>query len=97
MPDEDGGDFGLVCPFWIDTEAYADRDRAMFVAGYEFSTVLRLIRTEDEETQLTVHRENESRIRMACARFGRTCEMTHPTPDLDHQQTWTFLTIFKRG
>jgi hypothetical protein len=28
--------FGLVMPFVIDGDGYSDRDRAMFVAGYEF-------------------------------------------------------------
>lgn len=57
---EEGQQWGLVMPFWIDTEAYSQRDREMFVAGFEFNTVCEMLKN-DGEHRATVHRENESR------------------------------------
>jgi hypothetical protein len=91
----DGG-YALVCPFWIDTEAYTDRDRAMFVAGHEFAEVLRHIREDGRRFATTVHRENESRIRMACGRFGRRCAIEPVDPEQDPSGTWSYLTIGPR-
>lgn len=86
-------DFELVCPFWIDTDAYSPRDQLMFVAGYEFAILLRHIREEDGELLTTIHRENESRTRMACARFGRQCEMTTCELEHDPHGSWSYLKI----
>lgn len=90
---EEDRDFGLVCPFWIDTGAYSDRDREMFVCGYEFAELLRHIRHDAGELKTTVHRENESRIRLACARFGRTCTTAICEQEHDPEGTWSYLTI----
>lgn len=29
----------LACPFWIDTSGYSNRDRDMFVAGFEYGLI----------------------------------------------------------
>lgn len=92
MP-EDYHDYHLMCPFWIDTDAYTDRDRLMFVAGYEFHLVLRHIRTDSGTLSTTIHRENESRIRMACGRFERVCKIDPCEPEHDPDGTWSYLEI----
>ena len=89
----ESAEWGPVCPFWIDTDAYTDRDRDMFVAGYEFAAVLRAIRETPGEYRTTIHRENESRVRMACARFGRRCEISPCEPEHDPDGTWSYLAI----
>lgn len=71
----DDSDYVMSCPFWIDTDSYTDRDRHMFVAGFEFATILRHIEEVDGPLETVIHRENESRVRMACGRFGRKCEI----------------------
>jgi hypothetical protein len=90
---QDSAEFSSYCPFWIDTDAYSDRDRAMFVAGYEFAIVLAHIERDADEFSTTIHRENESRIRMACGRFGRRCEIEQCSDEHDPAGTWSFLRI----
>jgi len=63
--------YGLVCSFWIDTDAYSDRDRGMFVAGYEFAGIVERLRHDADLFEMTIHRENESRTRMAAGKFGK--------------------------
>jgi hypothetical protein len=93
---EDDDKYGIICPFWIDTDAYTDRDRDMFVAGVEFQMVLEAIRNHDGPTARPIHKENESRIRMACGRFGRVCAIA-PCPEAsDPQGIWSFLEIQER-
>jgi hypothetical protein len=70
---EDG--FKLVLPFWIDTDAYSDRDRSMFTAGFEFAQVVVHMEENDGPMERPIHPENESRIRMAAGRLGRTCRI----------------------
>lgn len=76
MSDEPKGDaeYGLVMPFWIDTNGYTDRDRLMFCAGVEFEMVHKLLESGWRGPRL-IHRENESRLRMMCARMGVKCEI----------------------
>ena len=62
-------EWGLVCPFWIDTDAYTDRDREMFVCGVEFQTVYADLKF-GWEGKRPVHRENESRFRMLLGKLG---------------------------
>lgn len=67
--------YGLVTPFWIDTEAYSDRDRLMFCCGVEFEMVRREIESGGPIDR-AVHKENESRLRMLCGRSGLPCQIT---------------------
>lgn len=46
-------------PFGIDTPDYSDRDREMFVLGYEFAEACRRLR---DVATATVHRANVGRI-----------------------------------
>ncbi len=90
------GEFGPVIPFWIDTDAYTDRDRHMFVYGFEFSTITNHIRFNDDELSTTIHRENESRVRLACGRFGRQCTIEPCEAKHDPDGTWSYLKIESR-
>ncbi len=88
--ENDNHNFGLVMPFWIDTDAYSARDQLMFCAGYEFNTFYQALKSDDE-FKTTIHRENESRFKMAAAKMGRTvtieqCELEH-----DPDGTWSYL------
>jgi hypothetical protein len=87
-------EFGLVCSFWIDTPAYSDRDRMMFVAGVEFQMVFDLVQETAEKIARTIHRENESRIRMMCAKFGRRCEVKACPPEHDPDGVYSYLVVF---
>lgn len=87
MSEDNSEVFGLLMPFWIDTDAYTDRDRAMFVAGVEFEQVTRLLK-DGWIGERPVHRENESRLRMAAARLKRTVAIT---PQGDEFPEWSFL------
>jgi hypothetical protein len=101
LPDANGGpesEFRLVLPFWIDTVAYNDRDRAMFTAGYEFCQVVDLL--ENTSGPMTVcrpiHKENESRIRMAAGKLGRRVTITPCEPEHDPDGTWSYLEVERR-
>ena len=67
-------EWGMVQSFWIDTSAYSDRDRLMFVCGVEFEMVRRMLDGRWEGSH-TIHTENESRIRMMCGRRGAACSI----------------------
>lgn len=90
-----GAVYGLELSFHIDTDAYTDRDRAMFVAGYEFSTIVHRMR-ENAGFCLTIHRENESRVRMAAAKLGRRVAIETCSDDSDPAGEWSFLEVFER-
>jgi hypothetical protein len=92
---EDGEhkDWGLILPFWIDTDAYTDRDREMFVSGYEFAMLAALVES-GESFQKPIHRENESRVRMLCGRRQRQCSIT-PHEGYDGCETWSELKVEK--
>jgi hypothetical protein len=63
-------EYSLRMPLWIDTDAYSDRDRQMFVAGVEFQMLF--IELQSTETVMrTIRTENESRARMMANRLGR--------------------------
>lgn len=79
-------EWGLVQPFWIDTDAYSDRDREMFCCGVEFQMVCQLIEEGWTGTR-PIHPENESRIRMLCARRKVACSIAPPFGG------WSQLTI----
>jgi hypothetical protein len=93
VTEPENNSYGLVCPFWIDTDAYSDRDRAMFVAGYEFALILRSLEEDDGYSARTIHRENESRVRMAAGRFGRRITVAACPAGQDPSGTWSFLEI----
>lgn len=88
--------YELVCPFWIDTAAYSDRDQFMFCCGYEFGEVLRNIRFNDDMIIMIIHCENESRVRMACGRFGRRCKIDALESGVDPDGNWSHLSIDAR-
>ena len=60
--------YGLLISFWIDTDAYSDRDRDMFTCGVEFHMVYRAIKEKRGWCQC-IRTENESRVRMLCAKL----------------------------
>lgn len=87
----DGEAYGLAMPFWIDTDAYTERDRAMFVAGVEFEMVHSLIKG-GWTGERPICRENESRIRMMCGRLGVRCDIV-PGEGFDGCEHWSYLTV----
>lgn len=92
--DENSGDdsFSLIQPFIIDGEGYTDRDREMFVAGYEFAEVMSaILRHRGEFACWPVHVENEDRIRAACVRHRVPYELRQ------ENETWMTLEIFGEG
>lgn len=90
MADEPGdAEYGLVMPFWLDTDAYTARDRLMFCAGYEFQTIYAALQ-KPEGFRMTIHRENESRARMCAGALGRRVEIA-PLEDFDE---WSDLKAF---
>lgn len=86
-------EWGLICPFWIDTEHYSDRDRLMFCAGYEFAEILQYLRQNPELSQFTILKENESRVKMAAGRFQRVVHIESFSIDLDPQGIYSDLII----
>lgn len=80
-------DYELAMPFWIDTDAYTDRDRMMFVAGVEFAMLRRALEGGEQFEGHPIHRENESRVRLMAARLGRRVEIEQ-SPD----EHWSYLT-----
>lgn len=85
--------FGLVLPFWIDTDAYTARDQEMFVAGFEFCQIVDRMRNNSDAHSTTIHRENESRVRMAAGRLGREVSIEQCEAELDPDGTWSYLEI----
>ncbi len=83
---EESREFGLFCPFWIDTDSYTDRDREMFVCGVEFQMIYETIRDKRDWAQ-PIHTENESRVRMLCGKLGVPVKMER------HCETWTHCEI----
>jgi len=89
----DEKNYSLYCPFWIDTDGYTDRDRLMFCCGVEFKMLLDQIAHEPEGFTTVIMRENESRIRMAAARFGRKCKVEQCEHKDDPQQQWSYVVV----
>lgn len=85
------GDYRLELSFYTDTEAYSDRDRLMFTAGFEFCLVVSLVESGWRGTR-PVHRENESRLRMALGRLGRDVTL-RPHDGYAGCETWSDLTV----
>lgn len=105
VTDEPPGGYMLLLNFLVDADGYSDRDRQMFTLGFEFAQVCNAM-TEDEEVVMPIHRENQSRIRVNAARFGRKVSFEEPpshvaeTIDPDSgatvAQVWMQLTIHPR-
>lgn len=89
--DSEGDAWGIVLPFWIDTDAYTDRDRLMFTCGVEYEMVAKLL-NDGWYGSRPIHRENESRIRMMAGKMGVRCEI-RPHEGYDGCETWSDLII----
>lgn len=76
--------------FWIDTDAYSDRDRLMFACGVEFRIIVDAIKQGLGYCQY-IHPENESRVRLLCAKLGLAVEMDR------HCDNWTHCKISPSG
>ena len=81
-------EYQCAMPFWIDTDAYTDRDREMFVCGYEFHSIYNNLRDGLPVSQ-PIHRENESRVRMMCGKLGVHCTITQD----DKYGDWSHLEV----
>ena len=90
-PDEPQ-EWGLVQRFWIDTDAYSERDRLMFCCGVEFEMIRQNLKNP-EFTNSTIHRENESRVRMMIGGMGRACRIEQCEPEHDPDGTWSYLEV----
>lgn len=71
---DDNDSFDLECSFWIDTDAYSQRDRDMFVCGAEFMLLYTRV-TAGEGWKQPIHVENESRVRMLCGKLRLPCQI----------------------
>ncbi|TXH40429.1 MAG: hypothetical protein E6Q97_39625 [Desulfurellales bacterium] len=91
MSEQENESWGLKTPFWIDTDAYTDRDREMFCAGVEFQMIDSLLESGWEGTR-PLRRENESRVRLLCARRGVRCEIRQHE-GYEGCETWSDLAI----
>ena len=89
-------EYQCVMPFWIDTDGYTDRDRKMFVAGFEFCQVLKQLES-GWTGERPIHQENSSRIRMAARRLGRITLHIEPHTDYEGCETWAHLTVTDNG
>lgn len=89
--------WGLALSFWIDTPAYSDRDRQMFVAGYEFCRIAEFLENDPNPFVMAMSRENESRVRMAAGKFGRKVLIEACAPEHDPDGTWNTLTVERRS
>lgn len=88
--DREPGEYVQFIPFWIDTDAYSDRDRDMFSCGFEFAIIMKRIQSGDMPTRQPIHVENESRIRMLCAKLKVLVSMERM------DDTWTSCTVSNR-
>jgi hypothetical protein len=79
-------EYGMVMSLWIDTDGYSDRDREMFVCGVEFQMIYATIKDKRDWCQC-IHAENESRVRMMCAKLGVPVKMERSC------DTWTHCEI----
>lgn len=84
-------EYESLMPFWIDTDAYSKWDREMFVCGFEFGQIYRLV-SEGWRGTRPIHRENESRFRMMCAHLGVACRID-PHEDYEGCETWSDLSV----
>ncbi len=84
--------FQLKMPFWID-EGYTKEQQTWFAYGYEFAHAVFMIEHVPDANEITIHRENESRCRLACGHFGRQCQIEHYTRDQDPSGLFSVLKI----
>ncbi len=87
----DETNYESVIPFWIDVDAYSDRDRLMFTCGAEYWRVWQLLILGFVGDKM-IHRENESRVRMMCGQLGVKCDITSDE-GYDGCECWSTLTI----
>jgi hypothetical protein len=82
IPDPDGtGSYSLIHSFYTDADVYSDRDRSMFVAGFEAAGVAHAMRENPEPFAMTIHSENTSRLSMIGKELGRRCEVVPLAPE----------------
>lgn len=92
-----GEEWGMLVSFNIDGPSYDDRDREMFVCGYEFAQVYNHIMKDPGKLQIPIHRDNESRIKIMCGKFKRRCTITPCSAEHDPDGTWSDLVIHATG
>lgn len=80
-------------PFWIDTDGYTDRDREMFVCGYEFYQLYWMAKCDEDSFSITIHRENSSRVRMMLGQLDRAGTVTNCEDKYDPDGTWAYLEV----
>lgn len=97
MDDDDHEVYHLGVPFWVDTDGYTGRDRFIFTCGFEFATFHERARDCPGPFRMTIHRENESRIRMACGRLGRACSITACDWLIDPGRLWSVVDVGGEG
>lgn len=94
MNERESDEWNCLMPFWIDTEAYSDRDRLMFVAGVEFEMVSRLLEEGWTGTR-PIHRENESRVRMMAAKMKIPGVHIRQHEGYEGCETWSDLEVLQ--
>lgn len=88
-------EYGLLMPFWIDTDGYTDRDREMFTCGVEFEMVRQQLTTGWRGSR-PIHRENESRLRMMAGKLGVPVNITQHE-GYEGCETWSDLAVQERS
>lgn len=81
--------------FFIDTTGYTDRDRLMFMCGFELCLLGQELKAGGKVVRV-IHRENTSRVRMALHKSGRVGTITLCDPEDDPRQTWANLEVEPR-
>lgn len=90
MTKEDSKEWGLIRSFYIDTDGYTARDREMFVAGYEYCSVMDFI-AKNRRFNGPVNVENSSRYKMGIPKLGNFKITIKPQGD--EFPTWHLLTV----
>lgn len=67
--DEGSVEYGFIQSFFIDTDGYTDRDREMFVCGWEFCEIYYAAKSGNL-TSRTINSENSSRVRIMLSKKG---------------------------
>jgi hypothetical protein len=82
-------EYECVLPFYIDTEGYSDRDRLMFVCGFEICQLVDQIKAGYRGArELPIHTENASRVRM----MGKYLGVKIETRD-SGTEGWTWIEV----
>lgn len=88
---DDKAEYQLKTKFYIDTDGYSDRDRELFVCGFEFCMVVDLEKS-GARIERPIHRENTSRIRMHLGKIGRKFSIDD-SDEYDASGTWAWLVV----